>query len=280
MTNMLEFEKELSLEQMREIQINILDYLCDFCKRNDIKWWIEFGTLLGAVRHKGFIPWDDDIDVAMLRKDYEVFRKNFNEASQTDVDGRYKLLDPESEKGYKYSFGKIIDLKTILYEGKKERIKIGVYIDVFVYDAAPDDKAEYAFMIKKRDALGKLRALKLFDLDKNNVSIKSVVAFVRKIVLAPLPMSVILNKMQKNAKKYDGVRTGKIADFLWPYGNFGFYLNDDFFDDQINLEFEGRFFPAPKKYDTWLRMTYGDYMKLPPVDQRVRHAVKAFLIKD
>ena len=277
---MLEYEKELSLEQMREVQISILSYLCDFCNRNGIKWWIEFGTLLGAVRHKGFIPWDDDIDVAMLRKDYEAFRKTFNDVSQADTGGRYRLLDPESEKGYKYSFGKIIDSKTILYEGTNERIKSGVYIDVFVYDAAPNDKAKYNSMIKRRDALGKVRALKLFDFGKNNVSVKSIIALLRKIILTPLPMSVIINLMQKNAKKYKGERTGKIADFLWPYGNFGFYLNDDFFDEQIELEFEGCFFPAPKNYDTWLRMTYGDYMKLPPVEQRVHHTVKAFFIID
>ena len=76
-----------------------------------------------------------------------------------------------------------------------------------------------------------------------------------------------------------GVKTGKIADFLWPYDNFSFYLKDDFFDNLIEIEFEGRLFPAPENYDDWLRMIYGDYMVLPPVEQRVQHRVKAYYIK-
>lgn len=269
--------KEINREEMKRIQVEILDCLYSCCKDNNIKWWIEFGTLIGAVRHKGFIPWDDDIDVAMLRNDYEKLKKTFNSYSAEKTGGRFVLLDPELNNDYYYTFGKIIDTDTVLYEGKNDLLEIGVYIDVFVYDNAPSDNTEYIKMIKRRDFLGKFRNIKLIDAMASDGNTKALYIRLMQVLMKAVPMKTINAAMVRNAKKYLDRETGKIAEFLWPYGNFGFYLDSDFFDEIIELEFEGRYYPAPAKYDIWLRQNYGDYMIMPPESERVQHKVRAFL---
>ena len=270
--------REIDREEMKCIQLGILDYFSSFCEKNGLKWWLDFGTLIGAVRHKGFIPWDDDIDVSMLREDYEKLKKLFNERSKEETGGRYELLDPEINKDYSYPFGKIVDNSTLLLEGTNEVIEIGVYMDVFVFDSAPSDRGEYEKMLKKRKQIGKLRSVKLLDPEKVPASMRKAMLLSLKKILRPFSINSISCKLQKNAKKLYGIKTGKIADFLWPYDSFEFYLDDDFFDDQVSLDFEGRKYPGPARYDEWLRYNYGEYMQLPPEEKRVQHNVKAFLL--
>ena len=269
--------KEMTINELRIVQLDILDTISDFCREKEIKWWIEFGTLLGAVRHNGYIPWDDDIDIGMLRNDYEVLLSSFNEWSVINKESRFELLAPELSKGSCYTFGKIVDNRTELYEGIDTCIKIGVYIDVFVYDNAPKDRSEYSKMLKRRDLLGKLRTIKL--LGRTRVSFHTVKLLCAKFLLLPVPIQWITSQIVKNAKKYKDSETGKIADFLWPYLGFRVYLDKDFFEDQVLLSFEGKEYPAPARYDEWLSYNYGDYMIIPPLEQQVQHNIRAF-IKD
>lgn len=268
--------KETDRNGMRDIQLAILDYFSDFCRENELKWWLDYGTLLGAVRHKGYIPWDDDIDISMMREDYEKLKKLFNEYAGKDG-GRYKLLDAELDKTYPYTFGKIIDTETVLYEGTQEVITIGVYMDVFAFDHAPSDIKEFRKMLKRRDLLGKLRKVKLLEENPDIRTIRYKMVLVLKRLLTLVPMHVIVEQIHKNAIKYAEVKTGKIALFQWPYGNMDYYLDDDFFDELIELEFEGKKYPAPARYDEWLTERYNDYMKLPPVEERAQHNVRAFI---
>lgn len=264
--------REIDRNQMRDVQLAMLAYFADFCKDNDLRWWLDFGTLLGAVRHKGYIPWDDDIDVSMMREDYEKLKKLFNGTSN-----RYKLLDTELDRTYPYTFGKIVDTETVLYEGTQEVITIGVYLDIFAVDHAPANEKEYMKMLKRRDFLGKLRKVKLLEEnhDIRTVRMKMIIALKRLLVF--VPMHVIVRLINNNAKKYKGVKTGKIANFQWPYGNFDFYKDENYFEEIIELDFEGKAYPAPARYDEWLTHLYGDYMTLPPVEKREQHNVRAFI---
>ena len=268
--------KEINRSEMRGIQMATLDYFAEFCRDNDLKWWLDYGTLLGAVRHKGYIPWDDDIDVSMMREDYETLKKLFNDYASRNGN-RYRLLDAELDKSYPYTFGKIVDTETILYEGTQEVITTGVYMDVFAVDNAPSDVKKYRKMLKRRDSLGKLRKVKLLEENPDIKSARYRKVIMLKRLLTLVPMHVIISRIHKNAIKYEGVKTGKIASFQWPYGNFEFYLDDDFFDELIELSFEGKSYPAPAKYDEWLTEHYKDYMTLPPVEDRVQHNVRAFI---
>ena len=125
----------------------MFDTVHEFCIKNDIQYWLDSGTLLGAIRHGGYLPWDDDIDIGMLRPDYEKFRRMFNEENT-----RYHFACVEDDgDDFCYAFGKVLDTNTILYEPDRNGKKIAVNIDVFVYDNAPDDEKKLSRMFRMRN---------------------------------------------------------------------------------------------------------------------------------
>ena len=151
--------KEINVDELKKIQIEILDYVSDFCKKNNINYWIDSGTLLGAVRHKGYIPWDDDIDIGMLRDDYEKFMSLFNKNNKSN----YVFDCFELNKKCPYPYGKILDTNTIMYEpDEKTGIKSSVFIDLFPYDNIPEDEKIQKKLFKKRDLYKKLSNLQKY----------------------------------------------------------------------------------------------------------------------
>lgn len=127
--------KEIQIQELRELQMQILDYVDVFCRNHDIKYTISGGTLLGAVRHGGYIPWDDDIDIQMLREEYERFTTLWNKESNHE---NYELVNIESGNNLGYPIGKVHDTRTITYVGGLPRT--GVFIDVFPVDKVLDMK--------------------------------------------------------------------------------------------------------------------------------------------
>ena len=126
--------KYLSMDEIKSVELEILKYVHDFCEKNDIKYFINYGTLIGAVRHKGFIPWDDDIDICMFRKDYEKFIELFSKD-----DGKYKILSLESSDKYYNNFIKVIDSKTKIEDERNYKTyDSGIFIDIFPMDFFDD----------------------------------------------------------------------------------------------------------------------------------------------
>ena len=121
-----EFKTEISVEELKKLELDILKYLKNVCSENGLTYYLAFGTLLGAVRHKGFIPWDDDIDVWMPREDYEKLKI----IMRNKVNSRYLFVTPKEYKNYGVAFGKIIDKKTLLVEESySSEYDLGVYIN-------------------------------------------------------------------------------------------------------------------------------------------------------
>lgn len=264
--------KQINDSELKKIQVDILNYFDAFCKKNDICYWIDYGTLLGAVRHKGFIPWDDDIDIAMLRDDYEKAAELFNLQSQ----GLYLFQTPTNDKTFCYPFGKIINTKTILYEYGKAGIKTGVYIDVFVYDNSPNNVKDREQLFKRRDLLGHIRRLQL-PLRKELNGLKKLIYILGGFFLRPFPRNFINRVLDWNARKYEKVKTQNVSAFTDPYDPIYFAVSKTIFQNLTELEFEGKKYPAPQNYDYWLTVLYGEYMELPPVEKRIhQHTFEAY----
>ena len=189
--------KEIDIKELKKIQLNILDNVNSFCKKNKINYWLDCGTLLGAVRHSGYIPWDDDIDIGMLRDDYDKFLKIYNKDNT-----KYQLMASELDKDYYFQFGKVVDTSTVLYEpDEKTGIKGAVYIDVFVYDNAPDDEDKLTEMFDKRDYYNKFRIAQLYPklYDKSSLK-KRIMRFFLNIYLKFLPKNYYNKKCIDNSK--------------------------------------------------------------------------------
>ena len=255
--------KKLNIDEVRKIQINILDVVDDYCRKNNIKYWLDGGTLLGAIRHGGYIPWDDDIDIGMLREDFDLFMKTFN-LSNT----RFKAYNIENNKGVYTPFGKVFDTDTILYEPDENGYKMSINIDVFVYDNAPDDNTVLEKMYDRRDKLYILNVLRtLIFIPHGNVLHKiRGILFVNAIKI--FPKWFFCKKMVDNSKKYANTDTGFVGNFT---GVARICCRKEVVETFSEHSFENRMYVIPQKYDEWLRSFYGDYMKLPPVEKQVTH---------
>ena len=263
--------KNINIDELRKIQINILDNIDKFCKKNKINYWIDCGTLLGAVRHSGYIPWDDDIDIGMLREDYDKFLKLYNKDNT-----RYKLQALELQDDYYFPFGKVVDTKTVLYEPDEETgIKGAVYVDVFVYDNAPDDDDKVQEMYDKRDYYNKFRIAQLYPnlYDKSSCK-KKIMRFFLNIYLKFFPKNYFTKKCIDNSKRYINENTKRVGNFTSAKRMTG---DKDIFSSFTLLTFEKKKYSAPIGYKKWLEAFYGDYMKLPPKEKQVSlHKFKAY----
>lgn len=263
--------EEIKIEELKKIQLEILDNVANFCEENKINYWLDCGTLLGAIRHKGFIPWDDDIDIGMLRDDYNKFMELYN-----NQNSQYKFYCIENNKKFNYPYGKVIDTNTILYEpDMKHGKKINVNIDVFVYDNAPDNDIELGKMFKKRDKFLILNVVKNspYFASKSTI-IQKILRFIGYYVLKVLPVGFFSRCIINNSLKYRNVETNRIGNFTSYSKVVG---NKNIFSSFVKVQFEGKEYNAPVGYDKWLSLFYKDYMQLPPEEKRIStHKFVAF----
>lgn len=256
--------KRLTVDEVKVFQLEILEYVQKFCLENDIKFWLDSGTLLGAVRHGGYIPWDDDIDIGMLREDYDKFIYAFN-----GTNDRYRCCTVENTSGFGYPFAKVLDMETILYEPDERGTKLNINIDVFVFDNAPDDDVKVEKMFSIRDRLRIFRQLK-FCKGRSSTSniLKKIVIFIASALFQIFPTGYFDSLIVKNSKKYADKETKRVGNFC---GANKFVCDKSVFDDFIWMEFEKKKFLVPIGYDKWLKSSYGNYMELPPIEKRKTH---------
>lgn len=265
--------KKLNEEDVKRIQIEILDVVSEFCDTNKIHYWLDSGTLLGAVRHKGYIPWDDDIDLGMLRPDYDRFVAEFNRSNM-----KYKLICIENTPDYYAAFGKVIDTDTVLYEPDRTGKKLAVNIDIFVYDNAPDDDKKVKRMYRIRD---RLQFMALFSwgnqiLKSDKFHKRLMKRFLHSICRLQSTETLIKKEIE-NSMKYSDIKTKRVGNFT---SVSRIACSKAIFDFFIEMDFEGKKYKAPGGYDEWLRAFYGDYMQLPPEEKRVtHHQYEAYSIK-
>lgn len=254
--------RRIGIDELKQLQIEILNVVHEFCVENNINYFLDCGTLIGAIRHKGYIPWDDDIDVGMLRVEYEKFVRLFN----TNVrNKRYKLLCVEIDDTYSYAFGKVIDTETVLYEPDKQGKKIAVNVDVFPYDNASNDNTKVKLHYKKRDFW---RALNIAHSQRNDVEkgfLRALAFNTLHLLTIPFSKNYFARKMSNNAQRYNHSETGRVGNFT---GYTVMICDKDVFSSYIDWEFERKKYKIPIGYDKWLKASYGDYMRIPPPEKR------------
>ena len=263
----------IDIDEQKRIELEILQYIVEFCTKNDIKCSIAYGSLIGAIRHDGFIPWDDDIDILMLREDYERFRSLFLN-SETD---KYYLIDGDSDKKYPFPFMKICDNRTILYERNMNYSFNGIYVDIFPLDHLPVNEKKWANAVNKLLLLHNLMGVKIRKRLTRSTFLKTAFSDILYIFLKIIPLSVL----KKAIKLQIHSLSKEPSEFV---GNIttGAYIRKERFDVQLFNkmtchQFENILVPIPEEYDTILHKIYGDYMQLPPEEKRVfRHGTECF----
>lgn len=281
--------KKLEIEDLKKIELDILVNVDKFCDEHGIRYYLCGGTLLGAVRHKGFIPWDDDMDIAMPRKDYEKFLKLYNLGNK-----RYQVSGIENNSKWHMPFARVEDKNTVLYEQtlKSKYKKCCVFLDVFPIDGIPNNKnKEKYFMFRQKILCSIVNASAFcFFPSKHYSDSKEKYILVKNFIRSLLKYAAIamfsfadtqkfIKKVNDGSKEFLFGKTREVGltVFVW---NWKFEkASFTAFKERKKFEFEGKFFWGPKGYDEYLSKTYGDYMTPPPEKNRVsHHSFEAYLI--
>lgn len=274
--------KKISFEEMKQISLDILTDVAQYCDSHNIRYYICGGTLLGAVRHKGFIPWDDDIDILMPRPDYLKFVQNYNGSNK-----RYLVKSIENSPDYWRTFAKVFDLNTYL---KEECIRVpkkdnGVFIDIFPVDGLPKSRFHQAIIFKEQEFMNFLyhgsawnytRSFKYADSKDRFAKIKgrlrTILKYIAITALNPLPTSLLIRLINKNAMRFDYNQADEVAAIVdCHYGGIRERMPKNIFEKQIPFEFEKQIFWGSAAWKLYLTNMYGDFMELPPVENRVTH---------
>lgn len=259
------------MAEIKAIELQILISFDKICQENGLTYFLAFGTLLGAARHEGFIPWDDDIDVMMPRYDYERLVEGFD---KWNVDTRYKLKSPSDGESI-YPFAKMVDSKTEVVENfTRNDIKTGIWMDIFPLDNVLK-KEKILFWEEK--TVGLLRSFAIAD---SAVGSNCLVKLVKKII-CPFAHKLNANKL---ALKMDHIcrrRQYQETDYcaVVSDGNPRWIFPKELFN-QYSLTFEGIEFPVPFRFDEWLSIQYGNWNDIPPESERAVHMQEVYLLAD
>ena len=260
----------LTHDELKLALCSILKDFADFCDRNDLKYVLCCGTLLGAVRHKGMIPWDDDIDVSMPRNDYE----RLNELLKEDTIKPYYNPESLAIGNSPFPFLKLFDSR---YEvvGAESELNKNIWIDVFPVDGFPDNYVnDYSAFSAKifnycRLLAKSCKPVKFYGLSK--FGLKQTVS----VLISHFHSSYYYgNKLDEKSKLHTMTECEYSASICWN-GVRGFLKSSRYFEDRVKVEFEGNEYYAPNDWDEYLTKFYGDYMKIPDEKERETHNVNA-----
>lgn len=247
-----------TLKKLQKTELEILLEVDRICKKNNLRYQLNSGTLLGAIRHKGFIPWDDDIDITMPVEDYNKFCK----ICRSELDERFSLQTIITDNFFHF-FAKVRKNGTKMVEEGAENLKYeGIWIDIFPLVGVKNSEA---WILKRNGILEKIRLL----LKKRKSTAPWKQLSVEKKILRLIPMRLIigvvtlfLKHLLQPTMKYDH------CCYIWGGELLKIRFPGDLFDETCEVEFEGHLFPAPKQYDKYLTIVYGDYMTPPPPEKR------------
>lgn len=264
--------REIGLYELKIIQMDVLSAVHEFCIEKGIKYSLGCGTMLGCARHGGYIPWDDDIDIYLLREDYNKLIELFPESYK----GHYKLLSLERTPSWNRAYAKAYDIRTVFQEKSFFTHELGVNIDIFPIDEVPEESNHWLHYNKYRRLLQHVYELKIMAFRKERTWMKNLFLALTKIVLFFVSSRTLAEWIQRMAVKFNGTGSGLVFEnCLGVLQKRPF--NKALFQQLIPLKFEDRQFMAFADYDAYLTNGFGDWRKLPPKEKQVtHHAFKAW----
>lgn len=256
------------LNNLHKTEVEILDEIVRICNKFGLKYYLIGGTLLGAVRHQGFIPWDDDLDIAMPRNDYD----KFISVCATELKDQYYLHDIFTDSKYWIPFAKIRKKGTVFNEENISRLNVlkGIYVDIFPLDTTDDPKG--AISSKKTWFLKHLSIKLLDNVGYFKYHDKSKKMFFFLLVLKPFSTKRIYNWQRKLMMRDNKKEQNYYVNYGSNYSVEKQINPIEYFEPALELTFEGKEYKVPKEYRKILEKLYGDdYMQLPPVEKRITH---------
>ena len=250
-------------EQSKEVLMDIVSAVDRFCRQQHIRYSIACGTMLGAVRHGGFIPWDDDMDIYMLRADYERLETLFPQL----LEGRYALYSPWRTSRWHLPYAKVADTRTLVTDRRQNTVPIGLNIDIFIVDEVPDDARRWRRVRFWQRLLVRINIDKIYRLSRQYGWGTNA----RIMLCHLLPMGSRRRRLERITHyitRYNGRGNARCFEMVQ-----GLHAKDPFpkslFDDLTEWRFEDRVYLGFRDADNYLRQNFGDYMQLPPEERRV-----------
>lgn len=264
----------LSREECKAIQIKILDAIVAICNAHQLQYYLAYGTLLGAIRHKGFIPWDDDIDIYLPRDDYDKLAAILKNAEAEKPDW-LEYYDGD-KPGYYYPFAKAVDNTTIA-KMEDNLTQHGVWIDLFPIDGIPENDSQQKKYVKRGKFLRDIAIAMTTDFSASKGGLKMIAKRAINSLAALIGRKKIYEKTIRYYKRYKSTDSTKVACMCGAYGIKDIHSRKEMFTPTY-VAFEGKEYQATRYWDEYLRHLYGDYMQLPSEDQRKIHSITAWRI--
>lgn len=265
---------KLTSEQIKKIELDILLEFKKICESNSLRYSLCGGTLLGAVRHKGFIPWDDDIDVCMPRKDYERLIEIVGE----DIFSKHYRLISSRFGSFYFPYLKIIDINTHMKQKYFQQTEFdALWIDIFPVDGLPDKESEIKKILTQMRVLRKILSLNCV----NGIKSKNLLRTFSRCISVPFSKCIGVKRcnlwMERLAQGYSSEQAPKAGIVVWGLYGYSECLSKDVFVPNEEAEFEGHIFTIMCGWHDYLSSLYGNYMELPPLEKRVTHGIEGWI---